>query len=379
MSELTEQGAKEHTYVHWNGAVLAVQNTNGVTQWVEWKHFDASTATYRVTNSSGQIMGSAEMDTVGANAGLTNSNPWPSPKSSGEMQSYFSPSDLNSAAECSLVSGNSIKVGGRSVDGGGDGIPMPCMLVDSMLRGESIGSSKTYGFRMGARHAEWVARDTSWATIDPKTGIMTVYSGPGGEYVWVDDPSSGIESWVQTKNPVHPRQVTRRLLSNDELALLKQHFDGIVDKEECSKFLEDFLKKAEEDNPTYKRVPGNIKTLYQSVASGGGFWSAFGASFNTVGGNIRKNTGAIYFSNDPRFYSYGPVNKEAEAAFLSGTFHDMAETAIHELLHHAGFNDRALANTAARWRGETVSFANTWEGTLAASKYWDELLQEHCH
>jgi hypothetical protein len=209
--------------------------------------------------------------------------------------------------------------------------------------------------------------------------FVTVYSGAGGEFVWVDDPGTAIETWVQTKKPIDPRQVTRRLLSNNELALLKKHFDGIVGKEECSKFLEDFLKKAEEANPTYKRVPGNINTFYESVNSGGGFWSAFGASYNTIGGDIRKNTGAIYFSNDPRFYSYGPVNKNAEEAFLNGTFHGMAETVIHELLHHAGFNDRALANAAARWRGETVSFANTWEGTVAASEYWDKLLQEHCH
>lgn len=89
-------------------------------------------------------------------------------------------------------------------------------------------------------------------------------------------------------------------------------------------------------------------------------------------------SGLIEFINDPRFYSIGPVNRRAELAFLTLTFHGMAQTAIHELLHHAGFSDRALANTAAFYRGEKVSFANTWEGTLAASKYWDKLLTEKC-
>jgi hypothetical protein len=381
VSELTAQGAKEHTYVHWNGAVLAVQNVAGSTQWVQWKHFDASSATYRATNSSGQVGESAEMDIVGANAGLFNTNPWPVPKSSGELQPYFSTSDLNSKAECSLASPKKKDdgAGGRGVDEGSGGIPMPCALLDSMARGDAIGSMRSYGFSMGS-HAVWVSKDTSYGTSDLDRQVVTVYSGPGGEFVWVDDPGTVIETWVQTKKkPIDPREVTRRLLSNDELALLKQHFDRIVAQEECSKFLEEFLKKAEEDNPTYKRVPGNVKSFYESVNSGGGFWSAFGSSYNTIGGDIRKNTGAVYFSNDPRFYSVGPVNEKAKEAFLSVTFHGMAQTVIHELLHHAGFGDRALANAAARWRGETVSFANGWEGSLAASNYWDKLLQEHCH
>src|SRR4030095_14698822 len=69
VTELDQQGAKEHTYVHWNGAVLAVQNVSGSIQWVQWKHFDASNATYRATNSNGQIGDEAEMDIAGANAG----------------------------------------------------------------------------------------------------------------------------------------------------------------------------------------------------------------------------------------------------------------------------------------------------------------------
>ena len=57
----------------------------------------------------------------------------------------------------------------------------------------------------------------------------------------------------------------------------------------------------------------------------------------------------------------------------------MAQTVIHELLHVAGFNDRALADAVAASRGEKVSFANTWDGTIAASKYWDAELVKHCH
>jgi hypothetical protein len=160
---------------------------------------------------------------------------------------------------------------------------------------------------------------------------------------------------------------------------LRHFFYGITDQEDCAKFLEGFLNKAAELNPSNKLVSDDIQSMFESVASGGGFYSAPGASYNTVGGDITNNTGAVYFSNDPRFYSYGSVSRGAELAFLSGTFHGMAQTAIHELLHHAGFGDRALANTAASLRRDNVSFDNSWEGTLAASRYWNKTLNEHCH
>jgi hypothetical protein len=211
VSELTEQGAEEHTYVHWNGAVLAVQNVAGSTQWVQWKHFDASSATYRATNSSGQVGESAEMDIVGANAGLFNTNPWPVPKSSGELQPYFSTSDLNSKTECSLASPKKDDgAGGRGVDEGSGGIPMPCVLLDSMGRGDAIGSIRSYGFSMGSKHAVWVAKNTSWFTVDPETEIQTKHNGPGGVYVWIDDPGA---TWVNPKKSDCAEFVDNQLIS----------------------------------------------------------------------------------------------------------------------------------------------------------------------
>jgi hypothetical protein len=132
------------------------------------------------------------MDIVGANAGLFNTNPWPVPKSSGELQPYFSTSDLNSKAECSLASPKKDDgAGGRGVDEGSGGIPMPCALLDSMARGDAIGSMRSYGFSMGSKHAVWVSKDTSWVTVDPETEILTKHYGPGGVYVWIDDPDTG--------------------------------------------------------------------------------------------------------------------------------------------------------------------------------------------
>jgi hypothetical protein len=188
-------------------------------------------------------------------------------------------------------------------------------------------------------------------------------------------------SW-QTQKPskqeVDPRSVPHRLLSNKELEYLRDSFYSMIAKEKCRTFLEELLNKTAKDNPSITVLSKDIKGMFAKIESGGGFWSAPGASYNTIGGDIRKNNGAIFFSNNPRFYSNGPVNRRAERAFLSETCHGMAQTVIHELFHHAGFGDRALANTAALIQGETVTFDDSREGTLAASAYWTKLLDKNC-
>lgn len=182
-----------------------------------------------------------------------------------------------------------------------------------------------------------------------------------------------------SKEAINPRKVAHRLLSNTEMKYLRYFFYRITENERCAKFLEGFLNKAAELNPGYRLVSDDIRSMFESIANGGGFWSAPGASYSTIGGDITNNTGTIYFYNDPQFRSYGRVNRKAERAFLGLTFYQMAQTAIHEILHHAGLGDRALATTAAFLNGEKVSFANSWEGSLAASEYWDKTFTAHCH
>lgn len=121
------------------------------------------------------------------------------------------------------------------------------------------------------------------------------------------------------------------------------------------------------------------------MANGGGFYVAPTASYNTVGGDVLSGTGSVYiraqpqFLPDPRNYSTG-VYQRASSAYLALTYGQMAQTTIHELLHHAGFNDRALADAVARHNHlDPVSFANSWEGTIAASTYWNDELITHCH
>jgi hypothetical protein len=378
VAEVSNTGQRFRGFVLAEGqGVLATQNGDNS---VLWEHRDPAEQSIRVADNSGLVVDQREETTSGAK--IEPQDPYPT-------NPNFTGAD--SDGQYPFVG----TVGKPATGCVRDGILIPdCSwifvrihsmeLSETAARREFLGYSVWIGgHSLGSRMIEghWSQIYENWG--DAAAEADTLRSNTFARNWRVDD------NWfqtpylfsrqTQTPKPIDPRQVTRRLLSTQELALLKEHFNGMIGKEECSKFLEDFLKKAEEDNPKYKRASGNIKTLFESVAFGGGFWSAFGASYNTIGGDIKKNSGAIYFTNNPRFYSIGPVNRAAETAFLNGTFRSMAQTVLHELFHHAGFSDRALANTAARWQGETVSFANTWEGTLAASKYWDTLLQEHCH
>jgi hypothetical protein len=88
-------------------------------------------------------------------------------------------------------------------DAWGGGIPMPCVLLESMSRSEAIGSVKTYGFNMGSsKQPVWVNKDTSWGTSDLDHNIVTVYSGPGGEYVWLDDPGHVLKHLGANEDPL---------------------------------------------------------------------------------------------------------------------------------------------------------------------------------
>jgi YD repeat-containing protein len=109
ISEVSGSGTKERTFVHAQG-VLAVQSVQGSNQYVEWRHFDASEASYRATAVDGSSTEAAEMDPQGANAGLIKPLTWPPPSSSGKLVPYGGIPDLLS------LSGGCVL----------DDVPVPC-------------------------------------------------------------------------------------------------------------------------------------------------------------------------------------------------------------------------------------------------------------
>ncbi len=115
VTELSGQGTKQRTYVYSGQTVLAWQSVavNG-SQSVAWEHRDASGASFRMTDASGQGAGEpAELDPVGADGGLFKPLVWNPPDSTGKLVTFRGFEDMDMAG------------GGCEVDR----VPIPCGMV----------------------------------------------------------------------------------------------------------------------------------------------------------------------------------------------------------------------------------------------------------
>jgi YD repeat-containing protein len=114
LTTLTQQGTKDRTFVYAGGSVLAWQSVQGGGQYVGWEHHDASGASFRMTDASGQLSGQpAELDPVGANAGLYKPFIWPPADSTGRLVPFRGFGDMDMAGSGCVL----------------DGMPVPCGMV----------------------------------------------------------------------------------------------------------------------------------------------------------------------------------------------------------------------------------------------------------
>jgi YD repeat-containing protein len=123
VSELSEQGAKERTSVFAGGSELASQRVLDGTQSVEWQHQDASGASYRATDVSGQGVNVKEMDPLGANAGLIKPPTWNVPDKQGLTVPYPELADmiLHPGGACTI-----------------DRMPIPCEIFNNLMRAGNV-------------------------------------------------------------------------------------------------------------------------------------------------------------------------------------------------------------------------------------------------
>jgi hypothetical protein len=101
---LTAQDGKQRTLIYAGQTVLAWQSvaSNG-SQSVAWEHRDASGASLRMTDAAGQVTGqSAEMDPMGANAGLFKPLTGNAPKKMGQLAPYPGIVDMLTNGGCTL-------------------------------------------------------------------------------------------------------------------------------------------------------------------------------------------------------------------------------------------------------------------------------------
>src|ERR1051326_6389608 len=121
LAEINDAGAKQRTFVYAGGKIIAIQ-TIGINQDVSWEYYDPRGGSYRATDVQGNGLNSAEMDPLGADAGLMKPITWNPPNSPGKLEPYYGVPELNSASQgCEL-----------------DGIPIPCDLRNELMESGAL-------------------------------------------------------------------------------------------------------------------------------------------------------------------------------------------------------------------------------------------------
>jgi hypothetical protein len=366
VSEVSAQGAKERSFVFDGGNVMAVQLVGlDSSQYVFWKHYDASGASYRSTNSAGESTEAAEIDPLGANAGTTKPFTWPPPTGPGKLEPYYNIPDLNSAfGGCVL-----------------DGIPVTCDVLTS----ENSKRCENDQCRVFSRKQGRVVDYHAYA--DGEEGYLPVgwlWTGTGF------DANGTILTFVDgiPQKPASGEDILpKNLLAN---------IFHLLDDNRCSTFVSNLINVARQltgKKPyTYdgKELASAVLSqenggfIFRSGANGGGgAGSAYGDIFSG------QATAEIIMFNT----AYGPRDPV-------GVQVSYALTALHEILHLAGggasisdgsrayYMDVVLARaaqilTAAPGYPETYNpnmpFWQITAGmTEAAGDYWNKELRGHC-
>jgi hypothetical protein len=278
---------------------------------------------------------------------------------------------MNSTTECYLTNGkpnDGAKSNVTASEGGG--IPMPCVLVESMSRGGAIGSVTSYGFSMGSRHAVRVEKDTTIGSSDPDDRVLTV---PGGEYVWIDDPGTVIETWVKD----YPR------VGADDLKAYRKRIEKMLKNNKCADFIRQLLNEVKTQTG---RSFGAILTTFDAIrfywanmggAHGGrAYWEEMGTVraadiMNTI--NTEKMGGSRANQMDRRAF----LISETTQAFLGETMHHLSEGGRM-------YSDAEMANAQnavlVRQGLDTPQvFSDQTDADVEnASRYWHPKVQSAC-
>jgi YD repeat-containing protein len=187
IAEIDGVGQKQRGFVYLGNNILAWQaRVNGV-DYVQWEHRDISNASFRVTNSNASLNStqSAELDPLGTNAGLYDSNPATQGWQKMSWYPGFGSSFASSDTQCML-----------------DFVTMPCGMVirtiEVGIRGGTSGGSRTSS----------IPNLIPTRVDDPETGEAHL-RGFNDSSVTVSDhyhyelvPSG----WITTEIPLRPSQ-----------------------------------------------------------------------------------------------------------------------------------------------------------------------------
>jgi hypothetical protein len=344
LTEVNTLGAKERSFVFAGGRVMAIQYVGGGQQSVNWEYYDASRASHRVANAQGSNMGGGELDPMGANAGTIKPITWPQPNSPGKLEPYYGVPELNSATQGCVA----------------DGVPIPCDMAFAMTANgmTTIIYMDPSLAATGRLREVWVPEDTSYGVIDPDTGIMTIYSGPGGYFTWIEDPNAAL----QTSLNFRKRHDGSRALTSDEVANLLGDLNKLLADPECAAFLKAVLDQLKTDTGRSNYNTNDMAVLFEQVNKGKGFdlRPDLKAQANSAGGFDRngKSVGSMNIS---------PTEKFADISDSSGSL-DRGRTIIHELFHVAGYDHDAIARAAYNTRARFDKAWRPWQGDFPGSE-----------
>jgi hypothetical protein len=171
VSEVSAQGAKERSFVFGGGNVIAIQSVGDSSQFVAWRHYDASGASFRSTNSSGESFDAAEMDPLGADAELIKPFTWPQPTGPGKLEPYYGVPDLNSVyAGCEV-----------------SGIPAPCSVVIGGRNSASAMALTIGGPDEPFWPADWHPDFVSWLVLRDRKLVVNNFLELEREWLLDDD------------------------------------------------------------------------------------------------------------------------------------------------------------------------------------------------
>jgi hypothetical protein len=379
LTELTENGGKQRTFVYAGNQVLAWQMLLLGNEYVFWEHRDPSNASFRTTNPNGSLNDqttingrAAELDPSGADAALA------------DPYLISPPAEENQEALISYPSFGS--AGSLGTTYSWDGIRMPAdelfEMVNTLLHGRfGISQALMQGTRIiGTRtvterwrvqpHVPQPQDDDDIVRVDTVAPyfIETSYTMP----LYGTDPM-GME--LLTASPQNPSTIP--------LGDLKRNLQSLLNQGDCEKFTTAVLAEAAKQFAD----PGHLKH-FNTVMDGYNMISAQGnyvfeqIPFDTVRGdlfnadtNVDAGPGTVLLV--PNRMIRRPTPKDI--AFFQA---DYAWTALHETLHlgkRGWYSDQQLAEAAHSVAGLAKP---VWNGQGDKPSYFsdvlDQELKKHC-
>jgi len=364
VAEISGSGTLQRGFVYLGSQLLAVQQSNAVS----WVHQDPIVKSKRVTNGSGTVVSTIELDPWGGN---TNRN----------SNEAFQPQAFTTYTRDSIAADDAMfrrynRWWSRfdqpdPYDGSYELSNPQSFNRYAYTQNDPVNFTDPTGLMPGCGEDEdGVIRVCAWAPGPSLSDFFWILNSRFGGFF--DDHGGGGD----------PQSV------GPDVDDLERRVTQFVSDPDCAKFISDLISNtATEKNPAEFTDAltgfGKIKAQ-KGFVYGNTIRKTYGFDGATMRGSISSNTAQVELPLPIPFQSYGPVNQRAAAAYAEAQAGFQAMATVHETLHLAGrnhYDDLAYANTVARMRGvkpPDFSGMPLAEAVRRASEYWGGELEAAC-